>query len=701
MNDFPLPQVTEPYKGMLAKRRIWDYVNSLCDDGISWWFEMKIPEIAAHLQPLRKYAVPGIKPPPRILLLVETVQPAMSTKTLDKLFHKFEKQGDVEAMAASACAGATSIWDSGVEFERFTFWHERIVKLIDGNFPMSDLARAGLLCFRAQSELTFYGDMEKSLQTYRELMSLSEKAGSLSLKVFSAAGQVYPLLWLGRISEIDALMMSVSPLQNQPEVSLFCNVYFLTSLGLGLTVKGEPAKGEALLGNLVAQPFYSMLSPSIQLLGLGHLLTALAFQKKVDEVKLLAEKILAISTPMSNSFHSSYAHYCVGVSHLLLENSRKALTHAREAIARGKASASPIPERTNPLLEGQALLDLGETKGGVDLLTEWIEKWINSRFFLYASAGLAEIASVSFKQGKIEEARQYYEKSVSLIPKGEQAPQLHRHPHFIRNLEKALLPAEGTVEVLGNPEDAMIHINTFGELKIDIGGRKIYDRKWRGGATKTLLKAIVALGGKKISNETIFDLIWPDADGVSASQNLKVAIHRLKKVCVPEGSEPLSWLVVKHKSVSLSGTLCYVDSIYFENSLSAVMKNGADINRLVELLSLYTDDFLVNDTSETWIIRRRELLQNKFTRAVIFLSDLAMKEGDYKIAIPYLEKAIDKNPVHEESYERLMALHIGAGYHSKALIVFKQAEAILKCELDAQPGSRLAILAEKAHNGTA
>ena len=683
---------------MLAAGRVEEYVFSLCAEGVSWWFEMRIPEIAAHLAPLRDLPL-GAPPPPRILFLAEAVKPAMSPDVFRELFYLFEKQGDIEAMAASACAGATSVWDSGVDFERFGPWFEKITGLLDGTASMTDLTRTGLLCFRAQSELTFHGDMERSLQTYREMMCLAERAGSLSLKVFSAAGQVYPLLWLGRISEIEALMMSVEPLRNRPEVSLLCNVYFLTSLGLGLTVNGDPAGGEKILKNLVEQPFYAMLPLSIQLLGLGHFLSALAFQNKVEEATSLAERILSVSTPLGNSFHNSYAHYCVGVASLLVGEPRKALTHAREAIARGKASGSPIPERTNPLLESQALIDLGEAEEGSALLTEWVEKWESAGFFLYASAGLAEIASLLIKKGKVDEARERYEKSLSVLPRGERAPQLHRPPGFVEDLEKALYPREGAVEIVNDPAEAVVRINTFGELGITIGETKIYDRKWRGGATKTLLKAIVALGGKKISSETLFDFLWPDADGATAAQNLKVAIHRLKKIGTPEGEEPPQWLVVKHKSVSLSGVLCYVDSIHFENSLPAAMREGADIDRLAELLALYTDDFLVNDKSEQWIVRRREVLRNRFIAGAILLSELAVKDGAHDMAVRHLEKAVDKDPLREDLYERLMTTHLDAGYHSRALVVFRQAEETLKRELDIQPGPGLAALAEKARPG--
>ena len=40
-----------------------------------------------------------------------------------------------------------------------------------------------------------------------------------------------------------------------------------------------------------------------------------------------------------------------------------------------------------------------------------------------------------------------------------------------------------------------MQITTFGELCVEINGRRIYDRDWHGKRTKALLKALIVLGG--------------------------------------------------------------------------------------------------------------------------------------------------------------------------------------------------------------
>ena len=55
------------------------------------------------------------------------------------------------------------------------------------------------------------------------------------------------------------------------------------------------------------------------------------------------------------------------------------------------------------------------------------------------------------------------------------------------------------------------------------------------------------------------DMLWPDAEGDKALQNLKVALHRLRRLGCREGDEAVNWVHVKQGMVSLVRGLCWVD----------------------------------------------------------------------------------------------------------------------------------------------
>lgn len=113
-------------------------------------------------------------------------------------------------------------------------------------------------------------------------------------------------------------------------------------------------------------------------------------------------------------------------------------------------------------------------------------------------------------------------------------------------------------------------------------------------------------------------------------------------------------------------------------------------------MSLYKEDFLPHDLSEEWIVRHRERLREEFIRGSILLSERCLAAGRHDEPLPWLRKALDKDPLHEAAYAALMRLHLAMGYPSKALRLYRQARETLARELGIEPGSVLQALSRKA-----
>ncbi|MCU7936886.1 MAG: hypothetical protein KZQ99_18770 [Candidatus Thiodiazotropha sp. (ex Dulcina madagascariensis)] len=689
------PDIHPSFASYLKEKDPVAYIRALCEQGLGWWFEMRFPEIACHLGPVMDLQDPASLPS-RLLFLTAAIDPATQEATYDELFNRFSTENDHEGAAAACCAGAAAVWGSGSALERLSPWERRIEACLAWDNRVSDLARASLLCLKGQIQHARYGEIKEALKRYRESMALAERSESRSLMAFSAGLLIYPVTLMGRRSELDALLLSAMPLCDQPQVSPFCDAYLQMSVGLALSLKGETAQGEQRLKQLAAQPHFPHLPPSLQLFTLGHLLMTLAFQHKNDEAHALAERMLNLGIPDGHAFFNAYAHNCLAEAALLAGAPSKALAHARESIDRGRASGSPIPELMVNLIIAQAQIDLGELEQAQALLTTWIDPWLEKGFRFHASIAHLELAGIQVKKGMVEKARQHYEQALAIIPQQERLPHLHRPSAFTQALERQIHPANGESHCWTGVAEAPIKVLTFGELLLQINDREIYDRDWYGSSTKALLKTLIALGGKKISYEVLCDLLWPDADGDAAARNLKVAIHRLKKTGNDSPDPVVPWLLVKHKSVSLSGVLCHVDSLYFEAELSHVLGNGADIAGLAALLDLYRGDFLANDASEAWIVSRREALRKQYIHGVTSLHDVCLKEGQEPLAVPYLEKGLEYAPFQEALYERLMAVHLGMGYPSKALLIYRRAEEALRDGLDVRTGDALQSLAAQA-----
>ncbi len=654
---------------------------------------MDIPAITTHIAALESLSASRKDLPLRIRFLVDASRQMIPTERMEEYYREFIRSGDLEAASAAAGAAVASIWDSGTEFRRYSPWYARILFLIEKE--ISPLARASLYGFKSIIEATGLGDLDRAVQSGRNLLSWAEKARSNSLRTFFAASVCYCLIWQGRLSEADLILSDMLPLCDLPDTSLICSIYFRISQGFFYAVKGDFNKARTILDVIREIPLFDNLPPPAFYLTYGHLLYALSCNGTEEEIDRAAEKIRNRAIPEQNYFNHTYIHYSLGIAYLGTGMTGKALVHSEEALRRGILSESPIAEYLPALLYGQVLSELGRDEDAMAHLRKWIITWEETGFSLLASSGAMEVSRILVQRGDIRKARQYYERALGLLPEGEEPVVLNRNREFLERLRHTLYPPDKEVEIISGCENRPVFITTFGDLQLRISDTVIYDRKWRGERTRALLKALIVFGGTKVSYDLLIDLFWPDTPGDVAENNLKVTLSRLRKIGCRQGERPLQWILVKQKKISLARPLCTVDSILFKETLEEAFRKRPDPLLLMSALDLYRDDFLARDYSETWIIRHREILREDFIKATILLAELCMDRGDLDCCIPYLYHAVKRDPLNEEIYAALMNVYIKGGYPSRALQTYRQAESILRDELDISPGARLQDLARK------
>jgi len=701
MEEKLLPQLDAPYNLLLEQGRIDEYVTNLAADGPGWWFAMEVPRIAVHLAPLASMGEMSAMAP-RLLLLAEVTKSLdgyMSVENLDGLFLHLADEGDLEAAAVAAAAGVASIWDSGIDFDRYGLWRERITTILGSDGEISPLATASLFGFKALVEMTGTGDLSAATESFESQLIWAERAKSPSLRLFHAAAFSYCLLWQGRLSRVAVLLADGAPLAALSETSILCRLYYMITCGLFCAISGRVEEGRRMLEEVVGNPLFEKLSPPVFYLCYGNLLYALSHGGLNDEIEKIADKLRRRTVLEQCAFHHSYMHFNLGIAYLRTGQPHEALVYSEEAITRGNMSGSPIAERMPALLKGQALADLGREREALEHLTAWLERWSEAEYNILASAGAIEVSAIMAGIGEIDRAREYYEKASAFMPTGEGISVLYRPTEFLEQLQRTLFPSSReAARNLAVSGGALVRIETFGGLRIHVGSKTLYDRRWRGARSKMLLKAIIVYGGTKVPTGRLADAIWPDLDGDRAMKNLKVAITRLRRVGSREGERPLHWIVVRHKQVSLASSLCTVDSILFQEALKRAIRER-DMESLAEALDLYTGDFLPHDLEEPWIIRQREALKNDFINGALLLADLAVKGERSHEAVVCLKKAVEIDPLHEGIYVRLMKLHIAMGYPSRALQTFHDARSALKAGLAIEPGPTLVAIAHKIGGG--
>jgi hypothetical protein len=123
-----------------------------------------------------------------------------------------------------------------------------------------------------------------------------------------------------------------------------------------------------------------------------------------------------------------------------------------------------------------------------------------------------------------------------------------------------------------------------------------------------LLKALIAFGGREVSEARLADALWPGAEGDAAAQALATTLFRLRKLIGEQ-------VIRRQESrLTLDPTLCWVDCWAFERLSND--DSGDPPMRIEKLRKLHQGPFLDGADDAPWAQPMRERLHAKLARLV-------------------------------------------------------------------------------------
>jgi DNA-binding SARP family transcriptional activator len=188
---------------------------------------------------------------------------------------------------------------------------------------------------------------------------------------------------------------------------------------------------------------------------------------------------------------------------------------------------------------------------------------------------------------------------------------------YVRELIRrhSLVPETPPLHLAAWPWSLKIH--TLGTFELIRGDETI---ALTGKAKKPLelLKALIAFGGKNVSQERLNDALWPDTDGDLAQRSFDTTLHRLRKLV---GNEKM--LQLQAGRLSIDPRYCWIDTWAFERQCGEIEETlkgkgrQKDKERLAinfeKTLALYKGKFLPEDANQAWTLSLREHLHGKLS----------------------------------------------------------------------------------------
>jgi len=328
------------------------------------------------------------------------------------------------------------------------------------------------------------------------------------------------------------------------------------------------------------------------------------------------------------------------------------------------------------LAGGIFFLERGEMSSGIDSLREGLRVGRENGFtdiYLWRP-GLLEAVAAAALEHRIE-------------------------TEYVRDLVRrnGLVPGDGTEEIEQWPRP--LKICTLGGFDLRREDRSFPVSRKAQHKPFLLLKALISLGGKRVPEARLSDLLWPDADGDLAHQSFATTLSRLRRLLGIDQA-----LLLREGRLSLDTRICWVDALAFESLLEKFDAACRDDDPCAEggrarilagsAVSLYRGPFLPGEGSDTRFLPTRERLRSKFHRAVGFLGNCLENESKWEEAVVCYRKGLEVDELGEEVYRRLMICHRRMGQVPEALGVYRRCRETLAATLGIPPSAETEALAK-------
>ena len=250
------------------------------------------------------------------------------------------------------------------------------------------------------------------------------------------------------------------------------------------------------------------------------------------------------------------------------------------------------------------------------------------------------------------------------------------------------------------PDDPPLHLDnwpwkvrlyTLGRFSILIDGKPATINGKGKNRQIELLKALIAKGGREVSEALLCEALWPDAEGDNAHSSYTSTLSRLRKLT---GNDTLQ---VNNGLLSLNDHLCWLDIWAYKRCLGKLESALAHPETLKlpdlekkqrRLFSLYHGLFMEKEPQMGCMLPERERLQTMLLRIIKQMIRFYSSRGQCEKVINLYEKALELDPLSEEYYRGLMLCHAASGNSGKALAIYDNCQSILNVTFAIKPSEK-------------
>jgi len=243
-------------------------------------------------------------------------------------------------------------------------------------------------------------------------------------------------------------------------------------------------------------------------------------------------------------------------------------------------------------------------------------------------------------------------------------------------------------------------IELLGRLCARQGAQEI--TRFRTQKTGALLAYLALNLPRSIPREALLDALWPEHDIDSARNSLSVALNSLRRQLEPPGVPSGAVLIADRSQVRLNPAAVTTDVAEFEAALQTAEQaatNNERVSFLTSAVELYRGELLPGHYA-LWVAAARDRLRDAYLAALRPLIRHLAQARDYERALDYAHRAVQADPLREESHRNLMRLYIALGRPAAAWEQYQELQRLLQEQLGTEPSAATRQLAEQLKQTT-
>ena len=195
------------------------------------------------------------------------------------------------------------------------------------------------------------------------------------------------------------------------------------------------------------------------------------------------------------------------------------------------------------------------------------------------------------------------------------------------------------------------------------------------GRPLTLLKLIIALGGRAVSAAQVSDALWPDADGHAGHRALITNLQRLRRVIGPDA------VAFQGGRLSLDAERCDVDALRLPGHLdgiAAASEPQSILRHAGAVLGLYRGRFLPGEFDPPEIISTRTRLHARVVHGIVAAGERLIRHGRIDESIELLREGLGIDDRAEALYRTLMRAYAQSARWSDGIEAYTRCSESLR-----------------------